>query len=87
MTEPWPLPEAYRQKIEDEVKKAAEAIEAYVSDKKASQERIGSIAKRIIDSGKLENYGTEAQEQLKKWAEKYGKEATPKRKRKSRDAS
>jgi hypothetical protein len=60
----------------EEVEKAAEALEAYVANKKALQQRIGAIAKRIIDAGKLENYGTpSAQEQLKAWAKKYGKEA------------
>jgi hypothetical protein len=66
----------------DQVQEAIQAIEAYVADKPAAQQRIGDIARRIIDGGKLENYGTApAQAQLKAWAEKYpaAKESQPKR--------
>ena len=56
----------------EQVKKAVEDVEAYIAGRKALQERIGSIAKRIIAADKLSNYGTEAaQEQLKKWAATY----------------
>lgn len=57
---------------EEQVRKAIEAIEEYVADKPPAQERIGDTARRIIDSGKLDTYGTPpAQAQLKAWAEKY----------------
>lgn len=69
----------------EEVAKAVESFEAYIADKKPLQERIGSIAKRIIAADKLSNYGIEAaQEQLKKWAGKYAPKEQEKRK--SRDS-
>ena len=56
----------------EEVKKAAQAVEAYVANNRANQTRIGTITNRIISAGKLENYGTKpAQEQLQAWAKKY----------------
>lgn len=70
----------------EEVEKAAKAIEEFIADKQALQTRVGGIAKRIVNAGVLERYGTKpAQEHLKKWAEKYGakEEATNK---KSRDS-
>jgi hypothetical protein len=66
----------------EQVQEAIRAIEAYVADKPAGQQRIGDTARRIIDGGKLDNYGTPAaQSQLKVWAEKFpaAKEAQPKR--------
>jgi hypothetical protein len=67
----------------EEVKKTAADIESYVADKKQLQADIGSRAKRIVNSGKLENYGIEAaQEQLQAWAKKYGTKSAPKRERK-----
>lgn len=64
----------------DDVKQAAEAIESYIADKKPLQADIGSRASRIVNSGKLENYGTApAHEQLKAWAKKYGADSSSKR--------
>ena len=65
----------------EQIQQAIEAIEKYVADKPASQQRIGEIARRIINAGKLENYGTPlAQARLKVWAEKYQpKKSRPKR--------
>lgn len=65
----------------EQVQEAIKAIEAYVADKPAGQQRIGEIARRIIDAGKLDTYGTPpAQAQLKVWAEKYpAKESQPRR--------
>ena len=56
----------------EEVQVAVADIEAYAADKPAAQQRLGDTARRIIEAGKLENYGTPpAQSQLKVWAEKY----------------
>jgi hypothetical protein len=39
----------------------------------AAKADVGAIANRIIDAGKLADYGTPtAQEYLKKWAREYG---------------
>ncbi len=55
-----------------QVKERIEALESYAEDKPAVQQRISDTARRIIDAGKLENYGTEAaQTQLKLWAKKF----------------
>ncbi|MDA1054399.1 MAG: hypothetical protein O3C40_28495 [Planctomycetota bacterium] len=65
----------------EQVQEAIQAIETYVADKPAAQQRIGETARRIIDAGKLDSYGTPpAQAQLKVWAKKYpAKESPPKR--------
>ena len=56
----------------EQVQEAVTGIEAYVADKPAAQQRIGDTARRIIEAGKLDSYGTPpAQKQLKVWAEKY----------------
>lgn len=64
----------------EQVQAAIESIETHIADKPAGQQRIGDIARRIIDADKLDNYGTPlAQAQLKVWAEKYpAKESQPK---------
>jgi hypothetical protein len=57
-----------------QVNAAAKTIEAEFAKKPNVATHIGGIAQRIIDSGKLENYGTErAQFYLFKWAGLYGK--------------
>ena len=57
-----------------EVNIAAKKVEAEFSKKPNVATHIGRIAQRIIDSGKLENYGTKrAQFYLFKWAGLYGK--------------
>lgn len=62
----------------DAVDKAAKRVEAYVKTRPAVRQRIGAIARRIIDAGKLKNYGTtRAQEYLTKWAKEF---KAPKRK-------
>lgn len=51
---------------------AAKKIEAYAGEHPAARRQIGDIARRIIEAGKLENYGTPAaQEYLKKWAKQF----------------
>lgn len=55
------------------VSQAAAKVEKYVGDDKDKQSMLGAIARRIVDSGRLENYGTPAaQEHIRRWAEKYG---------------
>jgi hypothetical protein len=57
-----------------EVNAAAKKVEAEFAKKPNVAAHIGGIAQRIIDAGKLENYGTErAQFYLFKWAGLYGK--------------
>jgi hypothetical protein len=59
---------------EEEVDKAAEALEAFLADNELAQKDVGRISNTIVGSGKLSNYGTpRAQEYLRKWAERYGK--------------
>jgi hypothetical protein len=61
----------------DEVKQAADRVEQRVATDPAFARRLQSTAQRIIEAGRLENYGTPtAQEYLKKWAE-HGNASTP----------
>ena len=63
-----------KEATEAEVNTAAKKIEAEFAKKPNVATQIGRIAQRIIDSGKLENYGTKrAQYYLFKWAGLYGK--------------
>ena len=63
-----------KEATEAEVNTAAKKIEAEFAKKPNVATQIGRIAQRIIDSGKLENYGTKrAQFYLFKWAGLYGK--------------
>ena len=56
-----------------EVARAAHDVEAHVAKDKSAQAQIGRITRRILDSGRLPNYGTPAaREYLRKWAQKYG---------------
>lgn len=56
-----------------EVDRAAAAVEAYVGDHEAARAQVGRIARRIIDAGRLSDYGTpKAQEYLRKWADRFG---------------
>jgi hypothetical protein len=68
-----------------DVDKAARAVEEYVAKNPAAKADVWVIANRIIDAGKLTDYGTpKAQEYLKKWAKEYGPakkdEDTPRKK-------
>ena len=57
----------------EDVDRAAKAVEEYVAKNPAAKADVGAIAHRIIDAGKLADYGTpKAQEYLKKWAREYG---------------
>ena len=56
----------------EQVDAAAKKAEAVFEKSPATAQQVGTIARRIIDAGKLKDYGTErAQEYLKKWAKKY----------------
>lgn len=66
-----------KQASEDDVSKAATEIEKYVEKNEAARKELGRIASTVVNSGKLDNYGTEAaQKKLKEWEKKYG--ASPK---------
>jgi hypothetical protein len=57
----------------EDVEKAAMAVEEYIRENAAARTEVGRIATTIVNSGKLENYGTaKAQEILRGWAKKYG---------------
>ena len=59
----------------EQVDKAAAAVEEFIAKNEAARKEVGRIARTIVNSGKLENYGTSrAQEYLRKWAKKYGSE-------------
>lgn len=65
-----------KQAAEEDVVKAAESVEAYLANNPEARKQVGQIAARIVDSGRLENYGTpRAQEFLRQWAEKYAADA------------
>ncbi len=64
----------------EEVDRAAAAVEQFVAKNAAAKTEIGRISRTIVQSGKLENYGTEkAQEYLRQWARKYGGQSRPQR--------
>lgn len=66
----------------EDVEKAAKAVADYVKDNEAARKEVGRIATTIVNSGKLENYGTpKAQEYLRKWAKDYGPAKSPERKK------
>lgn len=59
----------------EQVDRAAEAIEAHVAEDEAARRQLGEIARRVVDSGRLDTYGTpRAREHLRDWAERYGPE-------------
>lgn len=58
---------------DEEVDKAAAAIEEYIAKNDAAKKEIGRIASTIVNSDKLDNYGTKhCQDILRKWAKAYG---------------
>ena len=60
---------------DEQVAKLAAELDKFVAENKAARQQLGDIAGRVVNSGKLENYGTPAaQEQLKKWAQAFGSE-------------
>lgn len=58
---------------DEDVKKMAEKIEAYIKDKPAVQAQLGGIISRIESANKLSDYGTlKAQEHLRAWGKQHG---------------
>lgn len=54
---------------EADVEAAAKAVEAHAEQHPAFRQRLREVAKRIIDAGRLEQYGTpRAQQYLQKWS-------------------
>lgn len=57
----------------EQVDSAVKQLEDYLADKPEEKQRVGDIARRIIDGGVLENYGTEpAREHIQRWAKEFG---------------
>lgn len=64
----------------EEVDTAAKAVEELAEKNEAARKEIGRIANTVIESGKIEDYGTpRAREYLKKWAKAYGAKAEEKK--------
>jgi hypothetical protein len=64
----------------EQVDAAAKKAEDYFATHPRAALEAGTIARRIIDADKLENYGTErAQEYLRKWAKAYKAKSRPNR--------
>jgi hypothetical protein len=65
-------PMIQKDATDQQVDEAALAIETWIEQDEAARKEIARIAKTIVNSGKLENYGTQrCQQTLQKWAEKY----------------
>ena len=74
------VPVINKQASEEQLREAVAKVEAYVAGNKQRQLALGAVASRVVNGGKLENYGTPAaQEQLKKWAKQYGPADAPAR--------
>lgn len=59
---------------DEEIEQQARTIEAAAMKDQDLKKRIYNVTKRIVDNGKLSNYGTQkAQGYLKKWAKEMGK--------------
>ena len=68
----------------EQVERATAAVEAHVSKDEKARKQLGQITRRIVDSGRLANYGTPiARESLRRWAERYG--SPPKKTKGSND--
>jgi len=65
-------PMLQKDATDQQVDQAALAVETWIEQDEAARKEIARIAKTIVNSGKLENYGTKrCQQTLQKWAEKY----------------
>lgn len=65
-----------RDATAEQVDEAAKAVEEYAAKNAATRQEIGKIGRRIIDAGKLADYGTPtAQKYLEKWAKEYAEDA------------
>jgi len=68
-----------KQASEEDVKKAAAEVEAYIAKNEAARRQLGQITNRVVNGGKLSNYGTEAaQVILKRWSKEFGPPARDK---------
>ena len=55
------------------VERAAAAVESYVAENATARAQLGQITRRIVDAGKLDQYGTpRAREILRDWAGRFG---------------
>ena len=64
-----------KQATPEQVKQAAESVEKYVSENDDARKELLRIATTVVNSDRLENYGTAAaQEVLKGWVKKYADE-------------
>lgn len=62
-----------KQAGSEQVRKAAASIEAYVAENESARRELARIVTTVVNSGKIENYGTAtAQEILRQWLSKYG---------------
>ncbi|MFM7057391.1 MAG: hypothetical protein ACKO2P_10775 [Planctomycetota bacterium] len=62
----------------EDVDRAAKVIEERSAADPAVRQELARIARTIVDSGKLENYGTaKAQEYLRRWAREFSSPAPP----------
>ncbi len=55
---------------DEQVDAAAKKVDDYIAKNQPAKKQVQQIARRIIDAGKLENYGTaKAQAHIRRWAE------------------
>lgn len=70
---------------EDQIDAAAKKIVEYADSNAKARTQIGDIARRIVDSGRLSNYGNEfTQAYLKQWAKDFPAANKPEEKKKRR---
>lgn len=81
---PLLVPLIQKSATDAEVDAAAKKVEEYAADHPEARQQIGDIARRIIQAGKLSNYGTaRCQHYLKQWAKNFSNDtATGQRKSK-----
>ncbi|MEQ1825526.1 MAG: hypothetical protein ABL921_06250 [Pirellula sp.] len=77
---PYIAPVISRAATQEDVARAAKVVVEFVEKNEGAKTELGRIATTIVNSGRLETYGTPAaQEYLAKWAKEYGiKPDTPK---------
>lgn len=69
---PLIAPVIQKTATKEQVDKAAAKLEEFAAKNPAAKKQIGDIARRIVNAGVLENYGTEAaQAYIKKWSEEF----------------
>ena len=73
-----------KQASEEDVKKAAAEVEAYIAKNETARRQLGRITNTVVNGGKLSNYGTEAaQAILKRWAKEFAPPARDQKRGKS----